>query len=457
MHYETKRTILLPIAGYYNINFATTTMSEPPPQRRSSRVPTKRKRLAEPLSDDDSDVELDFKKHIKQMVIKVKKMKLDFDDLVRREEIDLYSKGLVDDDLDVLYQVIEQSTVLEKLDVGVNHLTLADGKFANAIGKNTTIKRLWLTDNNINVQGTRHLANALKENITPLKDLDLAGNIIGDEGAEYIADVLAVSKSIQKIYLGKNNIGDKGAESIAASLVLNTGIREIYLDWNNITDMGVQKLADALESNHNIRTLDSSHNKKISKDVRGRINTILKDPKRNNNDQVVTPSDNDSTSININNRSSSSSFGARDEQMMDASQKAKQSSASSSLTRGSISDEKMPASNNKRGTAKSTANDGLVVTQGPNTSRELKVAKGLAKRMKMKFNFDEFDKLVKQKDIYLYNEGLQDDELGILYKVIEQSAVLDTLYLKGNKLTLADGKLINAIAKSTTIKRFELQ
>jgi len=354
-------------------------------ERRSSRVPTKRKRLAEPLSDDDSfDADLDFKKYIKQKVI------------------NLSSKGLNDDDLDVLYQIIEQSNVIEKLDLGVNHLTLADGKFANAIAKNTTLKVLWLSDNNINLQGARHLANALKQNNTPLKDLDLAGNNIGDGGAEYIAEMLAVNKTLQKIYLGKNNIGDKGAESIATSLLVNTGIREIYLDWNNITDMGVQKLADALESNHNIGTLDSSHNKKISKDVRGRINAIFKDPKRkmliankmNNTDQVVTRV----TLLDNNNDGINSSIG-RDpaigigmkptpeqyEQLMAADRNSKQSSASSLTNSESISDQKMPASNNKRDTenplvladankmpAVSTDidDDGIVVKtpKGPSTS-----------------------------------------------------------------------------------------
>ena len=53
----------------------------------------------------------------------------------------------------------------------------------------------------------------------------LLGNNIGDEGAKYIADMLTVNKTLQKIFLDNNIIGDKGAESIATSLSVNTGIR----------------------------------------------------------------------------------------------------------------------------------------------------------------------------------------------------------------------------------------
>jgi len=67
-------------------------------------------------------------------------MKLDFDDFATKDEdvINLNNKGLRDDELDIISKVIEQSTVLEKLDLRGNHLTLDDGKLANAIAKNTT-------------------------------------------------------------------------------------------------------------------------------------------------------------------------------------------------------------------------------------------------------------------------------------------------------------------------------
>jgi len=59
-------------------------------------------------------------------------MKLNFDELIKQDTIDLRDKGLRDDGLDVLYQIIEQSTVLRWLNLSNNKLTLSDGKLAKA-------------------------------------------------------------------------------------------------------------------------------------------------------------------------------------------------------------------------------------------------------------------------------------------------------------------------------------
>jgi hypothetical protein len=87
-------------------------------------------------------------------------MNFNFDELIKKKVIVLPSfKGLRDDDLDVLVDVIMQSSVLETLNLGRNKLTLADGKVTNAIAK-SKIKGLELRHNNIGVEGAKHLADA---------------------------------------------------------------------------------------------------------------------------------------------------------------------------------------------------------------------------------------------------------------------------------------------------------
>ena len=93
-------------------------------------------------------------------------MKLNYNELIKQESINLCTKGLCDNDVEVLIKVIGQSTVLEELYLDNNKLTLADGMLATAIANNTTLKELWLWRNNISQQGIKHLANALKENNT---------------------------------------------------------------------------------------------------------------------------------------------------------------------------------------------------------------------------------------------------------------------------------------------------
>ena len=69
-------------------------------------------------------------------------MNFNFEKLVKKKRINLILKGLCDDDLDVLYKVMGESTVLEALSLSNNQLTLSDGKLTNAIAKNTTLKEL---------------------------------------------------------------------------------------------------------------------------------------------------------------------------------------------------------------------------------------------------------------------------------------------------------------------------
>jgi len=327
-------------------------------------------------------------------------MKLELDELVKQDVINLsYKYSLSNDDLDVLIEAIEQEgTATETLSLDGNKLTLADGKLAAAIAKNTTLKELWLSNNAISDKGAKHLADALKTNNTSLQRLYLGSNNIGDEGAKYIAEMLAVNETLQKIDLSYNKIGDKGAQSIASSLVVNTSVRAVNLNHNNINSMGAENLAGALESNHSIKDLSLYGHNNISKNVMDRIEA-LKQKNKNVVVTRVTPLDSANTSTN-NNGKNSSSIGTKPtpeqhlQMMAAASQKAK---------RGPISDKKMPANNNKRDTAKMQAllaDDGLVVTQGTGgTSRELKVEDALLYMDQVKIEFGDHP--------HIYNEFLE--------------------------------------------------
>ena len=92
-------------------------------------------------------------------------MNFNFDELVTKKNIILSYNGLRDEDLDVLIEVIKQSSALETLDLRHNKLTLADGKVTNAIAQ-SKIKVLEIRHNNIGVEGAKHLADALKVNKT---------------------------------------------------------------------------------------------------------------------------------------------------------------------------------------------------------------------------------------------------------------------------------------------------
>ena len=193
-------------------------------------------------------------------------MKLELDELVKQDVINLsYKYSLSNDDLDVLCPAIEKSTVLHtlKLGLGDNKLTLADGKLANAIAKNTTLKVLDLHNNKIVPEGMKQLADALKKNNT-LQELDLSKNKIGGEGAGYIADMLAVNETLQELDLSNNKIGFSGTKKLTEALEeSNHSIKQLWLGGNNNISSSVSDRMNVVcKKNEIIVTLKQSIAKK---------------------------------------------------------------------------------------------------------------------------------------------------------------------------------------------------
>eukprot|EP00571_Detonula_confervacea_P009813 CAMPEP_0172300584 /NCGR_PEP_ID=MMETSP1058-20130122/2642_1 /TAXON_ID=83371 /ORGANISM="Detonula confervacea, Strain CCMP 353" /LENGTH=268 /DNA_ID=CAMNT_0013010407 /DNA_START=442 /DNA_END=1245 /DNA_ORIENTATION=- len=122
-----------------------------------------------------------------------------------------------------------------------------------------TFTELSLHGNNIDDEGARELADALKEN-NILVYLDLESNKIGDEGARSLADALTGNKTLTYLYLRSNDIGDDGARAMADALKGNNTLIELQLGHNNIGGEGARALAIALEDNTTLISLDLEYN-----------------------------------------------------------------------------------------------------------------------------------------------------------------------------------------------------
>ena len=83
---------------------------------------------------------------------------MDFGDLVTKKCIDLMGFNLHDSEIDVLNEVIKKSKVLEVLLLCNNNLTLANGRFTDALAKNCTLRTLNLHSNQISNEGAKQLA-----------------------------------------------------------------------------------------------------------------------------------------------------------------------------------------------------------------------------------------------------------------------------------------------------------
>mmetsp|Transcript_10847 Transcript_10847/g.25148 ORF Transcript_10847/g.25148 Transcript_10847/m.25148 type:complete len:197 (+) Transcript_10847:2-592(+) len=100
------------------------------------------------------------------------------------------------------------------------------------------------------------LGDALTKNRF-LKDLNVSGNEIEDEGALAIANGLQQNKSLAHLDLGVNIIGDNGAVGLAGMLRSNSAMRELSLQDNeNMTEKGREFLGCAMRHNRTLESLE---------------------------------------------------------------------------------------------------------------------------------------------------------------------------------------------------------
>ena len=106
--------------------------------------------------------------------------------------------------------------------------------------------------NLIGNSGAQALAQALASNST-LEVLSLCTTLIGDDGAEALAEALHSNISLKRLLLSENMIGDKGANALAESLCHNSSLNCLHLGGNPfIHKEGVHCLIRALTLNNSI-------------------------------------------------------------------------------------------------------------------------------------------------------------------------------------------------------------
>ena len=151
-----------------------------------------------------------------------------------------------------LYLALESSyvTVLDFSDISINDAE--SDNLAQALHHNTTLERLYLSNNNISDAGAVALAQALHHNST-LDSLDLSKNNISDGGAVALAQALHLNSTLKRLYLSNNNISDGGAVALAQALHHNSTLELLFLPCNDaIGKEGTHQLVQALTVNTSI-------------------------------------------------------------------------------------------------------------------------------------------------------------------------------------------------------------
>ena len=155
---------------------------------------------------------------------------------------------------------------LEELDLSSNLINLDEPLSSKSI------RILNLSNNNI--ENVQILADFLKEN-TSLTKLDLSFNPIDLDGARILARALTENKTLTTLILNYTNITNKGAIELASIKTL----KNLSLQGNGITNTGAKAFAIALVSS-SLSCLDLRNNK-IDKDGEKLLRDSIRTKKEN--------------------------------------------------------------------------------------------------------------------------------------------------------------------------------
>ena len=188
----------------------------------------------------------------------------------------------------VILQALKENSQLKVLNLNSNNMTgqVAED-LANVIKNNSGLEELHLYENDLKSSATVIL-QALKENYQ-LKVLNLNSNNMTGQVAEDLANAIKNNTSLEKLYLSQNDLRSS-ATVILQALKENSQLKVLNLNSNNMTGQVAEDLANAIKNNTNLEELYLSQN-----DLRSSATVILQALKENSQLKVLNLNSNNMT------------------------------------------------------------------------------------------------------------------------------------------------------------------
>ena len=167
-----------------------------------------------------------------------------------------------------ILQSLSKITTLTELDLSGNGMSKEVANFlASAIASNSSLEDLRLNDNRLTTSGIVTIAKSLN-NISTLKYFSVISNLITEEATDFIASVIKSNTGIEQLYLGNNKLG-AGALKIVRALKEVSSLKVLDLNNNNTSGIIADDLAAVIDHN-SLRKLWLANN-----DLRSCASTIL--------------------------------------------------------------------------------------------------------------------------------------------------------------------------------------
>ncbi|OQS07790.1 hypothetical protein THRCLA_00212, partial [Thraustotheca clavata] len=124
----------------------------------------------------------------------------------------------------------------------------------------SSVKELDLSWNGLALRGITHILPLITASHSPLVDLNLENNCLGDKPIVLLSTALTESRHLTRLNLSQCNIGHQGAIALGKALKYTLSLLELHVSWNKIRGVGAAQLALGLQECSSLKTFDVSWN-----------------------------------------------------------------------------------------------------------------------------------------------------------------------------------------------------
>ncbi|XP_064175027.1 NACHT, LRR and PYD domains-containing protein 12-like isoform X2 [Anguilla rostrata] len=178
----------------------------------------------------------------------------------------LNSCGLTEKSCEIVASALQSSnSPLRDLDLSYNNLGDSGVKLlcAGLMSQNCKLQTLGLNNCDLTEKSCEIVASALQSSGSPLRDLDLSNNSLGDSRVELLcAALMSPNCKLQRLDLSYNNLGGSGVKLLCAALMSpDCKLQTLGLNSCGLTEKSCEIVASALQSSNSpLRDLDLSNN-----------------------------------------------------------------------------------------------------------------------------------------------------------------------------------------------------